>query len=94
MKMFPVRTEIKQDGPYWLARCPEFDVISMGESIEEATRNLDEALILFVESCLRRGTFDQVLRESGISPAEIDAINKHTAEILPHAWAKARECHA
>ncbi len=39
--------EREQDG--YVALCPEYDVVSQGASIEEARRNLGEALELFFE---------------------------------------------
>ena len=39
----------KEDGGY-VALCPEVDVASQGETIDEARNNLKEALELFFES--------------------------------------------
>jgi len=38
----------KEDGEY-VALCPEFDVASQGDSIEEALANLKEAVELYLE---------------------------------------------
>jgi predicted RNase H-like HicB family nuclease len=38
----------REDGLY-VALCPEFDVASQGKSVEEALRNLKEALELYLE---------------------------------------------
>jgi predicted RNase H-like HicB family nuclease len=38
----------REDGVY-VALCPEFDVASQGKSVEEALRNLKEALELYLE---------------------------------------------
>ena len=38
----------REDGIY-VALCPEFDVASQGKSVEEAVRNLKEALELYLE---------------------------------------------
>ena len=40
--------EREEDG--FVALCPEFDIASQGESIEEARTNLIEALTLFFET--------------------------------------------
>ncbi len=40
---------IEREGDGYVALCPEFDVASQGDSIEEARRNLLEALELFLE---------------------------------------------
>lgn len=45
----------REDGGY-VALCPELDVASQGDSVEEASSNLREAVELFVESADRRET--------------------------------------
>ena len=45
---FAVVVEKDEDGIY-VALCPEFDVASQGKSVEEALRNLEEALELYLE---------------------------------------------
>lgn len=41
---------IEREGNAYVALCPEVDVASQGETIEEARRNLVEALELFFET--------------------------------------------
>jgi predicted RNase H-like HicB family nuclease len=41
---------IGREGDGYVALCPEYDVASQGESIEDARSNLIEALTLFFES--------------------------------------------
>jgi predicted RNase H-like HicB family nuclease len=41
---------IEREGDGYVALCPEVDVASQGETIEEARSNLTEALELFFES--------------------------------------------
>jgi len=40
---------VEREGDMYVALCPELDVASQGESIEQATANLKEAGELFVE---------------------------------------------
>ena len=40
---------IQREGPGYVALCPELDIASQGDSIEEARDNLREALELFFE---------------------------------------------
>ena len=40
---------VRGEGRLYVALCPEFDVASQGKSVEEALRNLKEALELFLE---------------------------------------------
>jgi len=41
---------IEREGEGYVALCPELDIASQGDSIEEARDNLQEALQLFFES--------------------------------------------
>ncbi len=41
---------IEREGDGYVALCPELDVSSQGESIEDARKNLQEAVELFLET--------------------------------------------
>jgi predicted RNase H-like HicB family nuclease len=41
---------VEREGDGYVARCPEFDVASQGNTVEEAKRNLAEAVSLFLET--------------------------------------------
>lgn len=41
---------IEREGNGYVALCPEVDVASQGDTVEEATNNLREAVELFFES--------------------------------------------
>ncbi len=41
---------IEREGDGYVALCPELDIASQGDSIEEARANLQEALELFLET--------------------------------------------
>lgn len=40
---------IEREGDVYVALCPEFDIASQGDTVEEARANLTEALTLFFE---------------------------------------------
>ncbi len=40
---------IEQEGDMYVALCPDLDIASQGESVEQARDNLKEALALFFE---------------------------------------------
>ncbi|MCD6171760.1 MAG: type II toxin-antitoxin system HicB family antitoxin [Thermoplasmata archaeon] len=40
---------IRKEGKFYVALCPELDIASQGENIEEALRNLKEAIELYLE---------------------------------------------
>ena len=41
---------VEREGNGYVALCPEFDVASQGDTVEEAKRNLAEAVSLFLET--------------------------------------------
>lgn len=56
---------IEREGQGYVALCPEFDIASQGDSIEQARNNLQEALELFFETAdpseIKRRLHDEVL---------------------------------
>jgi predicted RNase H-like HicB family nuclease len=61
------RAEIFKEEDSYVALCPELNLSSFGESIEQAKRSLQEAVEAFIEECERMGTLEEVLEESGFS---------------------------
>ena len=49
MKIQPFTASISQDGKMFIAQCLEIDVVSQGESEDDAINNLKEALELYLE---------------------------------------------
>ncbi|HET9767956.1 MAG TPA: type II toxin-antitoxin system HicB family antitoxin [Thermoanaerobaculia bacterium] len=60
-----VRGVLKREGEGWVAGFPRLDVYSQGDTIEEAKANASDALRLWVDSCLDRGTLGEALRDLG-----------------------------
>jgi len=46
----PLTAIIKREDDGYMALCPELDIASQGETVEEARRNLAEAVELFFET--------------------------------------------
>jgi predicted RNase H-like HicB family nuclease len=65
--MIPIEfdTIIFQEGKAFVAHCPELDVSSCGNDMDEARCNLKTAVRLFVEEAKKLGTLDDIWRESG-----------------------------
>jgi len=61
----------KEDGGYF-ALCPELDVASQGDTIEEAKANLKEAVELFFECASKEEVDDRLGQESYVSALEVD----------------------
>jgi predicted RNase H-like HicB family nuclease len=49
-KKFQFTTVIEKEGDGYVSLCPELDIASQGNSIEEASFNLKEAVELFLET--------------------------------------------
>ncbi len=50
MSHVQVTAIIEREGDCYVALCPELDVASQGETIEDARKNLQEAVELFLET--------------------------------------------
>jgi predicted RNase H-like HicB family nuclease len=62
-----------REGDAFIALCPEIDVASQGESVEEAKSNLREAVELFVERASEEEVKDRLASESYVSSLEVSA---------------------
>ena len=71
LKQFTAIIEKEDDG--YVALCPELDVASQGSSIEEARKNLREALELFLENASPAELADRLHRDIYITHVEVDA---------------------
>lgn len=54
-----------EEGDIIIAHCVPLDVSSCGHDLEEARRNVREAIELFLETCDQMGTLNEVMEESG-----------------------------
>lgn len=53
-----------EDGAVIIAHCVPLDVSSCGHDLEEARRNIRDAVEGFIEACEEMGTLEDVLQES------------------------------
>ena len=58
---------IKKEDDQYVATCPEFDVSSFGETVEEANDNLKEAISLYLEGIEELKVRDQIFKEKSIT---------------------------
>lgn len=71
---------VKREGRKWVTGCPKLDLFSQGKSEDEAKQALEEAISLWVEDCLERGTLERALEEVGfikVHPAAIRPGDEH-----------------
>lgn len=62
---------IEREGDGYVALCPELDIASQGESIEQARENLREALELFFESASPEEVKQRLHEEVYITQVEV-----------------------
>ena len=67
--------EIWQEGNMYVAYCPELDISSCGKSVEEARKNLIEAIKINIEETKKMGTFEQFMKEAGFDLNEGEVIS-------------------
>jgi len=60
-----LRVDYFQEDDVIVALCPDLQVSSYGDSLEEAESSIKEALELFFDGCETLGTLKEVLEESG-----------------------------
>ncbi len=66
LKELIYHAEIFQEDDVYVGLCPELNVSSFGEDIEDAKRSLHEAVQAFIEECEIMGTLEEVLEEAGL----------------------------
>lgn len=57
--------EIFKEGDVYVGLCPELNVSSFGDDVDDAKRSLQEAVLAFIEECDEMGTLKEVLEEAG-----------------------------
>ncbi len=62
---------IEREGEGYVALCPELDLASQGDSIQEARENLREALELFFESASAKEIQERLRGEVYITQVEV-----------------------
>jgi len=67
--------EIWKEGNMYVSYCPELDVASCGEDVQQAKENLLEAITINVEETKKIGTFERFLEECGIEQIEEDILS-------------------
>ena len=63
---------IEREGDGFVALCPELDIASQGDSVEQATSNLREALSLFFESASASEVEERLHREVYVTHVDLE----------------------
>jgi predicted RNase H-like HicB family nuclease len=62
---------IQQEGKYFVALCPELDVASQGKTVEEARRNVAEAVELFLEEASPAEVHERLHKTTYVTQVEV-----------------------
>lgn len=60
-----VEVLLVKEGDYWVSYAPSLKLSSYGDSKEEAKKGFSEALGIFIEDTVRKGTLERLLIEYG-----------------------------
>ena len=63
-------TQIWQEEKMYVAYVPQLDLSSCGKTVEEAKKNIREAVEVFLEEAEKMGTIKKILEEAGFSFAK------------------------
>ena len=69
---FRLTEEIWKEGNMYVSYCPELDISSCGETVEQAKSNLVETILINIEETKKMGTFNQFLEECGFERVNDD----------------------
>jgi len=58
--------EIWKEGNMYVSYCPELDIASCGEDVQQAKKNLMEAIFINIEETKKMGTFEQFIEDCGL----------------------------
>lgn len=72
MAMRQFTAVIERDEDWYVALCPELDIASQGESVEEARRNLIEAIELFFEVASPSEIQERIRSEVFVTQVDVD----------------------
>ena len=57
--------ELWKEGNMYVSYCPELDIASCGETVDQAKKNLKEVILINLEEAQKLGTLDGLLQDAG-----------------------------
>ncbi|MFM9838132.1 MAG: type II toxin-antitoxin system HicB family antitoxin [Cyclobacteriaceae bacterium] len=70
-KKFQFTAVIEREGEGYVSLCPELDIASQGDTVEEASGNLKEAVELFFESASGKEISERLHEEVFVTRMEV-----------------------
>lgn len=75
-----VEVIVTKEGNQFSSWCPELDIASCGDNVEDATENLSDALEVYLNTLEEEGEWKQVFKERGIRIVGADET------VIPHSF--------
>jgi predicted RNase H-like HicB family nuclease len=74
LRKIKLTEEIWKEGGMYVSYCPELDIASCGETIDQAKKNLIEVVEINIEETKKKGIFNQFLSEAGFVESDSDTL--------------------
>jgi hypothetical protein len=76
--------ELWKEGNMYVSYCPELDIASCEETMEQAKKNLGEVISISLEEAQKKGTLENLLQEAGFDENQgIFSIRKELVGFTP-----------
>ena len=62
--------ELWKEGNMYVSYCPELDIASCGEDVDQAKKNLKEVIRINLEEARKLGALDDLLQEAGFDEVQ------------------------
>lgn len=81
---FKLTEELWKEENMYVSYCPELDIASCGETVDQAKKNLKEVILINLEEAQKNGTLDKLLKEAGFDKTQsILALRKELVGFTP-----------
>ena len=67
--------EIWKEGNMYVSYCPELDIASCGDGVQQAKKNLIEAILINIEETKKVGTFERFIEDCGLEEINTDILS-------------------
>jgi len=67
--------KIWKEGNMYVSYCPELDIASCGEDVQQTKKNLTEAILINIEETKNLGTFERFIEDCGLEEINADVLS-------------------
>jgi len=76
--------ELWKEGTMYVSYCPELDIASCGETVDQTKKNLKEVILINLEEAQKLGSLDNLLQEAGFDETHgVLALRKELVGFTP-----------